>query len=100
MFDTALNAAENVDTITDFNDANDTFLLDDAIFTALTAGTLSSNQFEIGTTADEAADRIIYNQASGELFYDADGDLGGFAQVQFAQVTPNISLSNSDFLVV
>ncbi|MBR1257947.1 calcium-binding protein [Bradyrhizobium sp. AUGA SZCCT0240] len=99
VFDTALDAGGNVDTVTDFNDANDTFRLDDAIFTALSSGTLGANQFEIGATADEAADRIIYNQATGELFYDADGDLGGFTQIQFAQVTPGISLSNSDFIV-
>ena len=35
VFDTALNASTNVDTITDFNVANDTIRLENAIFTAI-----------------------------------------------------------------
>jgi Ca2+-binding RTX toxin-like protein len=99
VFDTALNAAANVDAITDFNDANDTFVLNHAVFTTLGVGTLAAKQFQIGAAANEAADRIIYNQGTGQIFYDADGDLGGTA-VLFATVTPGISLTNNDFIVV
>ena len=37
VFNTALNAATNLDTVTDFSHADDTFYLDNAIFTQLGA---------------------------------------------------------------
>jgi Ca2+-binding RTX toxin-like protein len=99
VFDTPLNATTNVDRIFDFNDANDTFWLDDAIFSTIPTGALEVHRFQLGTAANELADRIIYNQAAGELFYDADGDLGG-APIQFARVNSGQSLSYNDFFVV
>lgn len=98
VFDTTLNAAANVDHITDFNDANDSFVLNHAVFTTLGVGEIAANQFQIGAAADSASDRIIYNQGTGEIFYDADGDLAG-AAILFATVNPGISLSNHDFIV-
>jgi Ca2+-binding RTX toxin-like protein len=47
----------------------------------------------------DANDRVIYNNATGALFYDADGT-GAIAAVQFAEVTPSLALTNLDFLVV
>ena len=68
-FDTALSVLTNVDTITDFNVANDTIRLENSIFTALTAtGILSAAAFHIGAGAAAADDRIIYNNATGDLF--------------------------------
>jgi Ca2+-binding RTX toxin-like protein len=99
LFNTALNAASNVDEISDFNVAADTILLDDAVFTTLTAGTLAAGQFVTGTAAQDAQDRIIYNSATGALVYDSDGT-GAVAAIQFAEVTPGLALTNLDFLVV
>jgi Ca2+-binding RTX toxin-like protein len=99
LFNTALNAASNVDDITDFNVVADTILLDDAVFTALTAGALGAGQFVTGTAAQDAQDRVIYNNATGALFYDSDGT-GGVAAIQFAEVNPGLALTNLDFLVV
>lgn len=61
-------------------------------------GELAANQFQIGAAADPASDRIIYNQGTGEIFYDADDDLAR-AAVLFATVNPGISLSNHDFII-
>ena len=44
-------------------------------------------------------DRIIYNQATGQLFYDADGN-GGAAAVLFATVTGAPALGAGDFTVI
>ncbi len=77
IFDTALNAATNVDRITDFNVAADTFrLLQSGVFSAIAKGGLAADAFFQGTAAADAEDRIIYNKTTGELFYDANG-VGG-----------------------
>jgi Ca2+-binding RTX toxin-like protein len=100
-FTTELNAATNVDHITDFASI-DTINLDEDIFTALTAGTLAASAFASGaglTSAQDADDRIVYNTTTGALFYDADG-VGGTAAVQFAVLDNHAALTNADFVVV
>lgn len=99
LFDTALNATTNKDTINDFNVANDTIRLDDAIFTTLSAGTLQTSGFYIGTAAHDADDRIIYNRTTGAVSYDADGN-GAGAAVVFAVINNKVALTNADFFVV
>ena len=98
LFNTALNAATNVDQITDFNVMDDTIRLDQGVFTTLAYGALAASQFVIGTAAQDATDRIIYNSNTGALFYDNDG-VGGNAQVQFAELAQGLALTNFDFLV-
>jgi Ca2+-binding RTX toxin-like protein len=98
LFNTALDAANNVDRILDFNVADDTILLDDAVFGALAPGGLAAGAFVIGAAAQDANDRIIYNSGTGALFYDSDG-VGGTAAVQFAELSTGLALTNLDFLV-
>jgi len=98
FFDTALNAATNVDDILDFSVADDTIELDRDIFTAITAdGTLSAAAFRAGAAAVDADDHIIYNSATGQIFYDADG-VGGAAQILFATVDVGTLLTRLDFI--
>jgi Ca2+-binding RTX toxin-like protein len=101
-FTTALNAATNLDHITDFASV-DTIDLENAVFTSLTTtGTLSANAFASGaglTSAQDADDRIVYNTTTGALFYDADG-VGGVAAVQFAILDNHSALTNADIVVV
>ncbi|MFB0871988.1 MULTISPECIES: hypothetical protein [unclassified Sphingobium] len=97
-FSTALGTS-NVDQITDFSVADDTVVLSSAIFAAAgPAGTLNAGAFVIGSAAADAGDRIIYNSATGTLFYDADGT-GAGAAVAFAQIGAGLSLTNADFLI-
>ncbi|MES2443844.1 MAG: Calx-beta domain-containing protein [Pseudomonadota bacterium] len=97
-FDTALGGG-NIDTITDFSVPADTIYLDNNVFTALGGnGTLSANAFVLGTTAQDADDRIVYDSATGNIYYDADG-VGGAAAVQFAKVTAGTALTRADFEV-
>ncbi len=96
LFDTSLGTG-NVDTITDFSLGNDLIELDRSIFKAITAdGALASGAFYSGTAAHDADDRIIYNSATGDIFYDADGN-GAGKQVAFAHVTAGLALSASSF---
>lgn len=99
VFNTALGAS-NIDTIVDFSVPQDTIRLENAIFTALTAtGVLGASAFALGAAATTAAQRIIYNNTTGALFYDADG-VGGAAQIRFATLNPGLAMTAADFLVI
>ncbi|WP_394889480.1 hypothetical protein ACG873_30010 [Mesorhizobium sp. AaZ16] len=99
VFNTALGAT-NVDTITDYNVAADTFHLDNAIFTALGLGVLAAGAFRINVTgaAQDADDRIIYESDSGRAWYDSNGNAAG-GNFLFADLAGGLALTNNDFLV-
>ena len=91
----------NIDVIQDFNVVDDVIYLENTgIFSAITlTGALASSAFNIGTKGTEADDRIIYDSATGKLFYDADGS-GKVAAVQFATLSSGLTLTHSDFWVI
>jgi serralysin len=99
VFDTTLDAAANVDVVSDFTVDNDIFRLDDAVFTGLATGTLAAGAFHIGTAAADAEDRIIYDNVTGTLSFDSNGDAEG-GMTQFAVVSAGLSLTNEDFVIV
>ena len=102
IFLTAPNAATNVDKIMDFAVIDDAIWLENAVFTALgAAGALAAAAFKSNATglASDASDRIIYENDTGKLFYDADGT-GAIAGVQFATLTAGLALTAADFLVI
>ncbi|MCB0066468.1 MAG: hypothetical protein KDD77_04920, partial [Caldilineaceae bacterium] len=89
------------DTIADFNVVADTIELENAIFASLTStGTLAAGSFHAGAgvSAVDADDFILYDSASGALFYDVDGN-GAGAAVQFATLSSGLALSSADFMV-
>ena len=93
-------SGSNSDTVTDFNAIDDTIVLDNAIFTGLSDGTLDASAFRVGAAALDADDRIVFNATTGGLFYDADGN-GAAAAIQFATVsTTAMGVSAGDFLIV
>jgi Ca2+-binding RTX toxin-like protein len=98
FFDTRLSAAANGDRIADFLVADDTIMLDRAVFGGIGAdGVLAAPAFALGTAAADASDRIIYDGDTGRIFYDADG-AGGAAQTLFARVDPLTALTRADFI--
>ena len=105
VFESALSAATNLDTVVDFAAGTDKLRLDDDVFTAFTVGVaLTASQFVSGagiTTAQTIDQRIVYNTTTGALYYDADG-LNGEAAVQFAVLgsTTHPSLGAGDFVIV
>ncbi len=62
-------------------------------------GRLSKSEFRVGTKALLETDRIIYNKAKGELFYDADGS-GAGAMKLIAQFKPGTVLTAADFMII
>lgn len=97
-FTTALGSG-NLDTVVDFVTGIDRIALDDAIFGLLPLGALTAGAFYTGAAAHDADDRIIYDGATGALFFDADGS-GGGAAIQFAVLSQGLGLTASDFIVI
>ncbi|NML14071.1 pre-peptidase C-terminal domain-containing protein [Azohydromonas caseinilytica] len=105
VFNTAATA-NGVDTITDFTAGSDKIVFDDDFYalgiTGTLAGTaLGASAFVNGSAALDALDRVIYNGATGALYYDADGSGAGAArQIALLGTTSHPALSASDFLVI
>jgi Ca2+-binding RTX toxin-like protein len=98
-FTSALGAT-NVDSIIDFAPGSDRIALDDAVFAGIGGpGALNPNAFFAGAAAHDADDRIIYDQATGNLFFDADGN-GAGAAILFANLTTHPVVTAGDFTVI
>jgi len=98
----ALDIAANRDTITDFTPGTDRIVFAHSAFLALTVGpgnSLLPTEFVVGPAATTASQHLVYDQAVGTLYYDADG-VGGAAQVAIAQLTGNPVLGTGDFQIL
>jgi Ca2+-binding RTX toxin-like protein len=101
VFDSAIGAG-NLATIVSYAHGQDHFSLENAVFTQLgVAGPLAAGAFVNGTTALDANDRILFDSATGNVSYDADGSGAGlsvvFATIQGLQGGP---LDHTDFLIL
>lgn len=96
-----LNALDGqADRITDVVLGADQILFDTSVFTGIVPGALDASAFVAGaglTSAQDASDRLIYNSATGALYYDADGN-GGLAAVQVATLDAGLGLTPLTFL--
>ena len=92
---------EGSDAITDFSVADDVIQVSKAGFSNKfrADSVIRSSQFHIGAAAHDRTDRFIYNQSTGSLYFDADGNRGKFAQVQIAQLSSGLGLSRQDIYV-
>ena len=98
IFNTPLG--KSVDEILDFVVSDDTIKLENQIFTTfVNTGVLASSRFVIGNVALDANDAIIYNNATGALSYDTDGN-GVGAAVQIAVLGTGLALTHADFVVI
>ncbi|MBA4144041.1 MAG: hypothetical protein H0X43_13965 [Nitrosospira sp.] len=96
-FDTALTS--DITSITDFNLIDDQILLDSRVFTGLTLGNLSGDEFTTGTSATGSNSQIIFDSENNALLYDEDG-IGGNDAVHFATLVGlNENVTASDFVV-
>ena len=103
IFDTKIsNQWKNVDVVHDFSIADDTIVLDNAIFPKLgSEGYIKSKFFYEGPKAHDKNDYLIFNDKNDELIYDSNGSKHGHAVV-IAIIDGNWhdSFSYSDFLIV
>lgn len=102
VFNSALGGS-NVDQLTDLNVSDDTIWLEKTgagPFDAVNIGALSADAFKVyGTGAVDGNDRILYDSASGKIYYDADGS-GSSGRILFATVAPGTALTSADFVVI
>lgn len=92
--------AANADTILNFDLGQDGFLLENRVLRALgTAGDLREEQFALGTAAAERDDRIIYDQATGNIYYDRDGSRSA-AAVLLGEVADGTALTFGHFDII
>ena len=94
--------AANADRVEDFGHLIDRIFLYDVAFPGVHA-TLDAQEFRLGTVALDRDDRIIYDAASGRLYYDPDGTRNGATsapQVLFAIIANHAPLTFEDFLVI
>jgi Ca2+-binding RTX toxin-like protein len=99
VFSTTLGAG-NVDSISDFNSADDTIQLDSSVFAGLEAGALDATEFLSNDTgiAETAEQHIIYDNVSGNLYFDSDGS-GAAESVLFATLSAGLVLDENDFIL-
>jgi Ca2+-binding RTX toxin-like protein len=106
VFNFALSATTNKDTITDFTSGTDKIQLSKAVMAALgsTLGTLAAGQFWSGagvTAGHDGDDRIAYNTTTGALYYDADGSGAGAAvQIALLGTSTHPSLLYTDLQII
>lgn len=100
VFTTALGAG-NVDSITDFNSADDAIWLGSSVFAGLSLGQLDAFEFLSNGTglAETAEQRVIYDSVTGNLNFDSDGT-GAAEGVLFATLSTGLTIDESDFFVI
>jgi serralysin len=98
LFYTGLSDA-GVDTITDFVPGKDRIEIEGGWGVGVNNGLLTAAEFAAGAgleAASTAAQRVIYNSATGGLWFDADGSGTNFAPVLFAVLVDPKAISEGD----
>jgi Ca2+-binding RTX toxin-like protein len=90
---------QNIDVIKDFRPVDDTISLDHLVFHGLAVGNLASGAFALSMSAAQADDRVIYDKATGFLYFDQDGSGIAYAPIHFATLGAGVNLTAADFIV-
>jgi PKD repeat protein len=95
-----MNQTEMGDRIIDFKPGHDRLEFNRNQFDrALAAGGLDPSAFTLGSKAQDASDRFIYNTVSGQLWFDQDGT-GAQAAKLVLTLQPNLGLTASSIHLV
>lgn len=98
VFDRNASTSGNSDQIVDFSSGQDNFELSSSKFTSLGSSFNAANLF-FGEKAHDSNDFVIYNQATGDLFYDRDGSGSRSAQL-IANLQNRATVRIEDFDIV
>ena len=106
VFNTALNASSNADTIMDFSSAQgDAIALANSIFSLGSSGNLAANRLAVVTSGGDSVSvgsnvRVIYDSSTGNLYYDSNGGNSN-SRTLFATLDNKPStLSVNDFVLI
>lgn len=86
----------NADFITDFTSGVDQISLSPCTF--YSEHGIRPTDFVIGPAAQDPFDRLVYDKATGAIYYDADGS-GILAPQLFARLAPGTELTGADFIL-
>lgn len=93
----------DADIINDFVVVDDQFALSQVEFGDILDGdmngVLDAGLFEVGAAATSSTTRIVYDDTTGAVMYDADGN-GAGAAVTIAHVSTGLLISSDDFNVI
>lgn len=104
VFDTKLSTTTNADWIDDFVSGQDSIVLSKKIFARLPTGALSDDDLLITSLAEdevaysESGEHFIYDEATGDLYFDKDGE-GNAVAVLFVTLTGQPELAASDIFI-
>jgi Ca2+-binding RTX toxin-like protein len=93
-----ISDTSETDLITDFNVARDTLYLNDSVFFTLDRGLLDTGVLAFGTDAADSDDFLIYDDVTGNLFFDADAD--GFGGAVLVVQLTNLAALSADNIIV
>ena len=98
-YDFTEKPGHGVDTIASF-EKGELLRLDSAAFKHIGShGTLKSKYFYAHAHAHDSNDRILYQQSTGKVYYDSNGDASG-GRTLFAILDNTPHLHNDDFFVI
>ena len=97
-----METSVNRDTIADFNLSEDKIQFSKAFFTGFTSDAFTASMFASSTGAMSTSTRLIYNNTTGVLSYDADGSGTQYQAIEVALigVTSHAQLNASHFEIV
>ena len=99
LFNTA-PAGDNTDLLFEFSADDDRFVLDQDAFAGIGGtGALGGARFRLGTNATDGSDRIIYDAATGNVWYDKDGD-GAVGKELLAVLDAPVALTAGNFSII
>lgn len=91
---------EGGDVITDFTSGEDTFKIKAVNFkSGLRQGSLSDDRFVLGNVANDADDRFLYDQSTGQFFFDSDGS-GDISPILLATLSNRPNLTAQDITIL
>ena len=105
VFDAKPHKKKNYDTVKDYKVKQDSIHLDDAVFTKLGSGKISSpkmlkaKHFKLSNQAQDKDDYIIYDKSTGVLYYDSNGSSAG-GRTEIAKFSNKPMLKASEFFVI
>jgi Ca2+-binding RTX toxin-like protein len=88
------------DRITDFTTSEDLIHLEDNALKGMsTKGGLAASAFHVGPAATSDDHRVIYDEETGNLYYDRNGDAQG-GVTKIARLSPGLDLSHQHFEII